>query len=93
METKKIKLNKEYLEDHKIGIHDYTSFGRVLCEQIMNTAIEEIGDQEVDSHEINLKINVSPVARFGCLNVCVDSFCIHIPNNPRGGGGGGTLPQ
>ncbi|WP_141546634.1 hypothetical protein [Bacillus toyonensis] len=83
METKKIKLNKEYLENHKIGIHDYESFGRVFCEQIMNTVIEEVGDQEVDSHEIDLKVTVLGVTLERCVQACFwykgKKHCIHIP--------------
>ncbi|PGC57673.1 hypothetical protein COM24_05835 [Bacillus toyonensis] len=83
MELKKIKLNKNYLENHKIGIHDYESFGRVLCEQVIDKAIKEIGNQEVESYEINLKVKVSVVTLLHCVKFCfrIDGVqnCIHLP--------------
>ncbi|MFD4820913.1 hypothetical protein [Peribacillus butanolivorans] len=55
------KLNKSYLEGYMANTHDYESFGRIITEQAINQAIQEIGDQDVDYHEINLKLVLSPV--------------------------------
>ncbi|PNK24691.1 hypothetical protein CBR59_24360 [Bacillus thuringiensis] len=64
------KLNKRYLEDHMVNIHDYESFGRIIIEQAINQAIQEIGNQDVDYHEINLKLFLSPVESRSCVRVC-----------------------
>ena len=79
------ELTKEYIAEHRSGIHTYDSFGRALIERVCQVAEERIGKKPVQVFEIDdIGFYLGIVYQEGvpvCLNFCVrigrDMICKH----------------
>ena len=71
-------LNKKYLEEHRSDIETYDSIGRGVTDMVMQEAIEQIGDQDLDELEIDIKATVTKAEATQCVHIT-----FKLPNGTR----------
>ncbi len=69
-------LTKEYIEDHKLTIHNYESWGKALAEKILTEASSK-ADGTVEKIKLDVPITIEANTK-GCISVCAWGVCIHI---------------
>ena len=74
-------LTAEYIDEHLDQVHTADSFARSFAYQMLTAAKEKVGDK---SSEVTMdcKVSVSPIEKFGCIRVCVNTpigrICYHV---------------
>lgn len=69
-------LDRNYIEEHLIGVHSYESWARAFIEKALKELKVEIGTDSVPEKEIEVKLKISANTK-GCITICGFGICIH----------------
>lgn len=69
-------LNARYIEEHKISIHDYESWGKAVVEQILTQVTSRSGE-DVRAVETEIPVKVEANTK-GCITVTVGFASVHV---------------
>ena len=84
-----VELTRNYIEDHMVALHTQDLWARQVCADVLNAAINQLGDKSAKDLAVDGKFTVSPVVppegarRSTCIRVCVSiggsrEKCVHI---------------
>ena len=84
-----VELTKSYIEDHMVALHTQDLWARQVCADVLNAAMQQLGDKPANNLAVDGKFSVSPIVppegveRSACIRVCVSvgdgpQRCVHI---------------
>jgi hypothetical protein len=76
------KLTKDYIDEHRPGIHTYDSFSRNLVEHLLNETAKQAGENGIDSATVTVQFQIMPYPPRRCVIVRWQNGYVHVYPNP-----------